>query len=558
MTSPRPNPIVRLMPSLTDVAFLMPLVFLFARMDGMHTLLSDGDTGWHIRTGEWILANGRVPHQDIFSFTMVGKPWFAWEWLWDIGAASIFGRWGMGGVQLASLFVICLTFALLFRLANRRSGNPIIAIALTLVAAAGASIHWLARPHLFTMLFTVVFLTILQRVREGRTRLLWSLPAITILWTNLHGGFLAGILILFAYLGGELARAALANTSDERRAAARASLPYLATLAGCCAATLVNPYFYHLHVHIWQYLRDPYEMSSIVEFQSANFQNVTAIFLEDMLVLGVAAAIWEGLRKRFADVFLIVGWAHLALVSGRNIPLYMIVAAPIAASASAEWLKLITKARVAVWVRRDGAELADAAATEIGPIDRMWRSHAVCALAMIILALGMASPVPVRMLKPGYDAKIYPSAALAYLNPSQRIFTHDLWGDYLIYRLAPQGTKVFIDGRSDFYGGKFCQEYVDLMSVKYDWEQTLSRYAIDTILLPPTAPLASTLKESRNWRVVYDDGSAIVFQAAQRSGAGRQRPTSITGGGQRDLSITQTKTAILNRGNHKTIGAKPI
>ena len=39
----------------------MPIVFLFARTTGGHYLLSDGDTGWHVRTGEWILQNGGVP-----------------------------------------------------------------------------------------------------------------------------------------------------------------------------------------------------------------------------------------------------------------------------------------------------------------------------------------------------------------------------------------------------------------------------------------------------------------------------------------------------------------
>src|SRR6266849_5391651 len=124
------------------------------------------------------------------------------------------------------MLVICLTFALLYRLVNRRCGNPVVAIALTLLAASGATIHWLARPHLFTMLFTVVFLSVIERVIEGRTRLLWWLPVITAIWTNWHAGFLVGIVILGAMGAGELARAITANGKEERAAAARSSLPY--------------------------------------------------------------------------------------------------------------------------------------------------------------------------------------------------------------------------------------------------------------------------------------------------------------------------------------------
>ncbi len=115
--------------------------------------------------------------------------------------------------------------------------------------------------------------------------------------------------------------------------------------------------------------------------------------------------------------------------------------------------------------------------------------------------------------------------------PNQRIFTQDEWGDYLIYKLSPRGFKVFVDGRSDFYGGKFGQEYIDVLDVKYNWQQTLDRYGVDTILLPCDAALTGALKESRRWRVAYDDGMAIVFRPAALAGARMQQVfTGITGG----------------------------
>src|SRR5438445_4390283 len=87
--------IVRLMPSLTDVAFLMPVLFLFGKLEGARTLLGDGDTGWHIRAGEWMLAHGRVPWQDLFSFTRPDAPWYAWEWLADVMMAWLHQQGGM-------------------------------------------------------------------------------------------------------------------------------------------------------------------------------------------------------------------------------------------------------------------------------------------------------------------------------------------------------------------------------------------------------------------------------------------------------------------------------
>jgi len=178
---------------------------------------------------------------------------------------------------------------------------------------------------------------------------------------------------------------------------------------------------------------------------------------------------------------------------------------------------------------------------EIDPLERAWRVHLVSAAAVALLALGISSPLAGPKFKPEYDPQAYPAGALAQLTrPGQRTFTHDEWGDYLIYKLSPQGTKVFVDGRSDFYGAKFDLAYLDVMGVKYDWQQTLARYGVDTILVPADQPLAGAVKESRRWRVVYDDGRAIVFRlAGETPGGVEQFSTSSQGGiGGRDLAIT--------------------
>ena len=113
--------------------------------------------------------------------------------------------------------------------------------------------------------------------------------------------------------------------------------------------------------------------------------------------------------------------------------------------------------------------------------------------------------------------------------------------------------RDIVDGRSDFYGDRFCQQYQDVLNLKYDWEQSLRQYAVDTVLVPPNLPLAGALKESRRWRLVYDDGVALVFRAAagpvgpvhQSSAA---RANSRTG---RDREIT--KLDLRDRKTRQTI-----
>jgi hypothetical protein len=534
------NPIVRVLPSLTDLAFLMPIVFLFTRLEGAKTMLGDGDTGWHIRTGQWILANGQVPHQDVFSYTKAGQPWYAWEWLWDVCAAWTYQHGGLATVVAVNIVIISLTIALLFRLVRRHCENPLVAIAVTFLACAATAIHWLARPHLVTMLFTVILLMILDRAREGRTRWLWALPLFFVLWTNLHGGFLAGLIVLFGFTAGELLRALFTGDSVERRAALQAGARYGAVAFLCALSSIVNPYTYHLHVHIYQFFSEPYHLQNINEFQSINFHSPVAPYLEALLLSGAFAAAWFVVTRRdFVPLVLIAGWAHLALFSARNIPLFAIIAAPFVAQALYEMLSGLEHAPVAAWISRATAAFR-AAAADFGETDRHWRLYLPSVAAAVVVALLIASPNATGKLKPEYDPERYPAKALSVLrsDPGSRIFTDDEWGDYLLYQLYP-GHKVFVDGRSDFYGQDFEQKYRDVMAVQYDWEQSLSLYKVDTIVLSTKTALAGAIKQSGHWRTVYDDTVAIVFRAVPERAMETQQVSAGTNGAKdRDPKIT--------------------
>lgn len=543
--------VLRLLPSLEDFAFLMPVIFLFTRMRGTRTILGDCDTGWHIRTGEWILANGRAPQQDLFSFTQSGKDWFAWEWLWDVIFAKLHAWGGLALVVLVSVALIAVTFTLLYRLTLRRS-SPLVAVAVTMLAAAASSIHWLARPHLVTLLFAVIFYWILERAGEGSQRRLWWLPALTVLWTNLHGGFLVGIVLAGAFAAGELAGWLLAPAPAERLARFARARGYMLATFGCMAASFVNPYTWRLHQHIYLYLTDAYQNDHIVEFLSLSFHHPVAPFFEALLAAGVAAAIWCARRGEYRALFLIGVWAHGALLAARNIPIFGIVAAPLVAAAAEAGLRALPRLPLAPWLRRAalgyGRFARGMADMEKTP---RWRLASVGGLAVVGLLL--FAPAPPKTFRPEFDPAAYPAAALEKIQfaPNARIFTNDEWGDYLIYRLYPQ-HRVFVDGRSDFYGRAFEEKYLDVLHVKHDWESILSGFGIDTILLPTSASLAGALKESSRWRVVYDDGVTLVFRSGRMAaggahisnatGVGRGRDREITKTEVRDQGITDEKT----------------
>ena len=507
--------ISRLLPSMTDVMFLLPIIFLFVKMDGAHTLLGDGDTGWHVRSGEWMLDHHAVMRADWFSFTKSGETWFAWEWLWELTAGWLYRHGGMALVLIASTVVLSLAFALLFRLVLRHAPNLLLACGVTVMAICASTMHWLARPHLVTFLFLVWTYWILERSTESGKRILWLLPALTVLWVNLHGGFFVALLMLACYAAGEFVRAAAAPERSllfAVREGWQRALPYVLAAAGCLVASLINPFTWHLHRHVVQLLSDSYLLQHTQEFQSMSFQAPQARFFEVMMALGAMAALWHLVRKRFTCVFLLLGWMHLALFSARNIPLYAIVAAPPVAQALEEGLALLLQAPLAGWLKWF-PRLLEQFSREIAPMDRLPRWHVVSAAGVVLIAALFYAPHPPKAFQADYDTERYPAGALKVLaSPDVRhIFTHDEWGDYLIYKLYP-GHKVFVDGRGDFYGSEFIGKYLDVMDVKYGWQETLDKYQVDTILLPTDAALAGALKESSRWRAVYDDTRSIVFR----------------------------------------------
>jgi hypothetical protein len=92
-----------------------------------------------------------------------------------------------------------------------------------------------------------------------------------------------------------------------------------------------------------------------------------------------------------------------------------------------------------------------------------------------------------------------------------RILTSDQWGDYLIYRQYPD-QRVFIDGRSDFYGPEVGRKYLDLLNAAPNWEDIVEQYHFDLALLPLDWPLGRVMMRHPGWQVRYQDRQAILLE----------------------------------------------
>ncbi len=187
-----------LIPSLSDLFFLAILIWLFMSSGGAgwQGLLVDGDVGWHIRSGEYILDHHAVPHQDLYSFSKPNAPWYAWEWLTDVIDASLHRISGLKGIVLLAGVVIAIFATTLVRRMIWRGVHLLIAMIVALLGVGAASMHFLARPHIFTLLLLSISVWMLEADRRSPSQRIWWLVPLTILWTNLHGGFLALIAVL--------------------------------------------------------------------------------------------------------------------------------------------------------------------------------------------------------------------------------------------------------------------------------------------------------------------------------------------------------------------------
>ena len=111
-----------------------------------------------------------------------------------------------------------------------------------------------------------------------------------------------------------------------------------------------------------------------------------------------------------------------------------------------------------------------------------------------------------------FPEEIFPTA-LVHAHEQEilhsRVLTTDQWADYLIY-LHPE-QKVFVDGRSDFYGPAIGNQFLHVMSGAPDWEQVMRQYRFDLVLIPADVALAQLLKARPEWHEIASDGKRILL-----------------------------------------------
>ena len=527
-------------PSIGDlifVAFLGLLTFTALSV----RLLGDAGIGWHIRTGQLILATHSIPRVDPFSSSMIGHPWYAWEWLYDVLVGALDTTAGLNGVVWFTAIVVAAVFGWTFRLLLLRGTNILLAVILLLLAASASMIHMLARPHTVTWLFTLAWYWILEstearcddvafdssRRSTTRKRVLF-LPLLMLVWVNVHGGFLIGFVLLAIYwfsaawrwvrlslsVNEESFEDALSTIHLRRRLR---NLTWAGILSA--AATFINPYGFRLHVHIYRYLTNRFLMDRIDEFQSPNFHLVAQKCFAGLLLLAVIALAVKGRQAKLREILLLLFAVYSALYASRNIPVSSLLLILI----TGPWLSDAIDRLTEKFRRRTPASLGTAPfLTRMKEIDLCMRGHFWATGAVLLTAWIVAHGGNLgssRLMNAHFSAKKFPVDAVAYFEEQSLpgpVLSPDFWGGYLIYRLYPR-EKVVIDDRHDFYGEQFLQSYLKMIHLEPGWSDFLQQHPAGSIIVPKNSAFANILLETSSCRMIYNDDVAAIFVPTDES-----------------------------------------
>jgi hypothetical protein len=462
----------------------------------------DGDTSLHWRIGDWMIQHHTIIRSDSFSHTRAGAPMMAMEWLSEVLYAAAGNALGWSGVVLMAAALIATSFWLLYRLLLAEGNGVLLSTALVLLAAWSSSLHWLARPHLWTFAFVVIFLWQLRGFERGSvpaTRLFVVLAPLMMIWANLHGGFVAGFVLIAAFWIGS----AVETHSIQRGSKMRA----LTLLSGACLlASLLNPNGWKLHAFILNNLRDAQIIETISEFRSPDFHGFWMQgLLAQFLVFGVLLIVARP-KLRPSDMVLISTWGYASLYSVRHASILALILTPALAENWSTWVHGAPNGTVL----RLGRRLSEA----FGRYEAIADGRLV-AIGCVAVFLALAAKPRRFGGQPIVDAEIlrssFPVAAVEFLhaNPNAvqgEMFNHRRWGGYLA--LAAPEWKVFIDGR---YGGKLIEDYRAVDKVGPQWEGILTSCQVGWTILPRGHALNTLLALRSDWHLVYTDEVTTIY-----------------------------------------------
>src|SRR6185369_5444265 len=180
------------------IPLLIGVILIPGLLGSSATIFNDGDVSWHLATGRWILDHGAIPHTDPFSFTWIGQPWVPFEWLAEVVLAGSFRLAGYSGVAALATAAM-MTIHAIFYFNATRFVRPAAAVGGLIAMDVVLVPMMLARPHLLAWVLIAFWTWLMLRAREQDRAPPLAAAMLMVIWTNLHGSFVMGLLITGAF-----------------------------------------------------------------------------------------------------------------------------------------------------------------------------------------------------------------------------------------------------------------------------------------------------------------------------------------------------------------------
>ena len=486
-------------------------VFVYAFLSGFRTV-TDFDLGWQMATGRWLVMHHRIPSDDVFSYTALGKPW-----IYPVGSGLLFYATSLiGGFALLSWLgaIACVgTVGLLLR-----RGSAISAV-MAIFAIPLLAVKTAPRADMFTVVLFAAFLSLLWEQHETGRAKLWLLPLLMAVWVNLHLGFIAGLALLGAY---GIVECLELVWPDRRKAAWERLSKALPWLVLTVPATLLNPWGWGIYRAVFRQQEVMATHSRMIaEWRSyrlnwAIFESHVSFRDPDpFLILLFAAALAIPIAlggKKLGAAVLMSGATYLAFRHGRFQALFcevtVVVAAAVLSSAMAPLKRRMAGSRRGLIIAV-GVSIFLLLLTIVRSTDLVSNRNYMAGVGLGSFGAGLSWWFPERA-----------AAFIERENLPANIFNSYNEGGFFTWRLG-LNYPDYIDGRAIPFGPELSARNGILMRTPPDglaWEKEADRYHLNTILIPlgrydaiDFFPVLRQFCASETWRPVFLDEVSVVF-----------------------------------------------
>jgi len=514
-------------------SILIPIVILMVGLATVTTSCADPDLWGHVQYGREVLRDGILPATATWTFAAEGAAWVNHENIAELLLALTVDNFGAAALPWMKLLLAALIFGLII-VSSRTSGANWLAIAIVVtLVAANIRFHWHFRPQILTYTSLAVMLAVWQYVfahfqtaddlrrdtSKGRLKWLWLLPPLMCFWANSHGGFAAGLAILFAYHGliclqlwwhkGWSAWPELIHLT-------------LVTMASA-AATLLNPYGFGL----WKFMLDALRLPrpEISDWGPLALWTGEAAQFWSLMVVVAISLVFDRSRLRSSQLIIMALLCWQGLSHCRHLSIFAIVCG--------------------FWIPQHLHHVLDSAGktlTRLQPCGREEHTAVSPLLLSTLLILSLFRLVP-HLKSVSVNRSEYPVAAMQFLHDQQlrgKIVVTFNWAQYAIGCFAADNrtvskSRVAVDGRFetcypreitdiyfDFWLGTAdpSKRYRSASSSPFDPAAALEFHEPDLVLLSrEQRPSVRTIAQHRDdWVLLYQDGLAQVWGRRSKFG----------------------------------------